>query len=177
MADGQTPLQRAMTLAAVTGLKTMMGPALLAASRRRDGWKLLALATAGELVVDKLPFVPSRRSLPLLIPRALAGYYVAHESLKEDGVDDPATAALGAAVAAGVATIAPMARAVVGRTLGVPDALVGLAEDALALKLGGEAVGMSYNQIGTAAREAIEDLSEQATPFLENARERLLPSG
>ncbi len=61
-------------------------------------------------------------------------------------------------------------------SLGVSDVLVGLAEDALALKLGGEAVGMSYNQIGAAAREAVEELTEQAGPYVENARERLLPS-
>lgn len=166
-----------MTLAAVSGLKTLMGPALLSASRRDKNWKLMTMAAAGEMVLDKLAILPSRRSLPLLIPRAAAGYYVAREVLREEGVDDPTSAALGAAVAAGVATIAPMARGLAHRTLGLPDALVGAAEDAVALKLGGEAVGLSYNQIGSAAREAFEDLSEQAAPYLEETRERLLPSG
>ena len=34
MADSKTPLERAMTLAAVSGLRATLGPALLEASRR-----------------------------------------------------------------------------------------------------------------------------------------------
>lgn len=177
MTDGQTPQQRALTLAAVSGLKTVMGPALFAMARRREGWKLLAAAAVGEMLLDKLPFLPSRRSLPLLIPRALAGYWVANETLKEEGIDDPQGAAMGAAVAAGVATFAPMVRTLLSRGLSIPDALVAAAEDALALKLGGEAVGMDYQQIADSAREALAGLTDEARPLVDDLRERLHLTG
>ncbi len=176
MDNSISPQQRALTLAAISGLKTTLGPALVMASQRRSGWKLLAMAAIGEMVLDKLPFLPSRRSLPLLIPRAFAGYWAARTSLEGDGIDDPQTAALGAAVAAGVATFAPMMRGTASTILGVPDGLMGVMEDYLALKLGGEAVGLSMEQIQQIAQDAVYGFQEELTPLVEDVRERLQPA-
>jgi hypothetical protein len=68
------------------------------------------LAALGEMVLDKVGVFPPRYRPPLLIPHALAGAWVAHESLREEGVDDPWGAAMGAVVAAGVSAVAPIVR-------------------------------------------------------------------
>lgn len=176
MDSSMSPQQKALTLAAISGLKTTLGPALVMAGQRRLGWKTVAVAAMGEMLLDKLPFLPSRRSLPLLIPRAVAGYWTTKTSLEADGIDDPQTCAMGAAVAAGIATFAPMARGSASTILGVPDALMGALEDYLALKLGGEAAGLSMDQIKQIAREAASGFQEEIGPLLGDVRERLEPA-
>jgi hypothetical protein len=81
MAREHDSLERALTLAAVTGLKVAMGPALLATAQRRSEAPVLVAAALGEMVLDKLGILPSRSRLPLLLPRAAAGAWVARESL------------------------------------------------------------------------------------------------
>lgn len=158
MWEPRTPSERALVLAAISGLKVTYGPTLLAASTRRPWAGPLALAALGELVMDKLGFLPPRSRLPLLVPRALAGAWVARESLRAEGMDEPWAAPMGAAAAAAVAVVAPTARAVVGKALGVPDPFVGLAEDYCALQLGTRALDMPMNQLTGVVGEAVEDL-------------------
>jgi hypothetical protein len=168
MADTKTPLERALTLAAVSGLRAAMGPALLDSSRRvgagRSGWVLGAL---GEMAFDKLGLFRRRYRPMLMIPHAVAGAYTARESLKRDGVEDPSGAIMGAVVAAGVAGVAPIARLALNRGLGVNDAVLSMAEDYLVLKFGGEAVGLSMEQLGDVATGALSDLKDQIAPDLE----------
>src|SRR5437660_420894 len=121
MTSTNTTFDRAMRLAVVTGLKTLLGPALVAAAHNRPERNGLAIAALGEMVMDKLPLLPSRSALPLVIPRAIAGYWVAKTTMEEEGIDDPWAAPLGAAVAAGVATFAPIIRGSLRRILGIPD--------------------------------------------------------
>ncbi len=132
MKYGNSPVERALLLGVVSGLKASLGPALISAARDRPERKMLAMAAMGEMVLDKLPFLPSRSRLPLLLPRAFAGYWSAKQSLEKDGVQEGSTAYTAAAVSAGVAMFAPMIRATVRKVLGVPDAFVGAAEDYLA---------------------------------------------
>jgi alpha-beta hydrolase superfamily lysophospholipase len=176
MDSSMSPRQKALTLAAVSGLKTTLGPALVMAGQRRTGWKMAAMAAMGEMVLDKLPFMPSRRSLPLLLPRAVAGYWAAKASLEADGVEDPQACAMGAAVAAGVATFAPMVRGTASTILGMPNALMGAMEDYLALKVGGEAAGLSMDQIKQIAQEAVYGFQEEVGPLIGDVRERLEPA-
>src|SRR4051794_22713736 len=103
MWEPRTPTGRAMVLAAVAGLKLTYGPPLLAAASRRPGAGSLAAAAIGELVLDKLGVFPSRSRLPLLIPRALVGGWVAREVMRAEGADGRWAAPLGAAIAAGTA--------------------------------------------------------------------------
>lgn len=166
-APSKTPLERAMTLAAVTGLKTTMGPALLETSRRSSKFNGWMLAAMGEMVLDKLPFLPARFRPIAMIPRAVAGAYAARESMRRDGIDDPSVPVMGAVVAAGVACVAPIARMALNRGLGVNDTVIGLAEDYIALKYGGEAVGMSIEELGEAAKGTLCDLRDQVAPDLE----------
>lgn len=167
MADTKTPMERAMTLAAVSGLRASAGPALLEASRRSPrsgGWVLAAI---GEMALDKVGLFRRRYRPALMIPHAIAGAYAARESMKRDGVDDQSIPVMGAVVAAGVAAVAPIARMALNRGLGVNNAVLGLAEDYIALKFGGEAVGMSMEQVCDAAKEAVGDLRDQVAPDLE----------
>jgi hypothetical protein len=170
-----SPMERAMKLAAVTGLKAALGPALISAAHNRPERKALAMAAMGEMVIDKLPFVPSRSRLPLLLPRAFAGWWTAKQSLERDGINDPASAAMGAAVAIGVAMAAPMVRKTVGAVLGMPDAVVAVAEDYLALKVGGEAAGLSMDDLKDIGMNAFGDMREGVGPMIEQVRHRLQP--
>ena len=54
-------MERALKLAVVTGLRAALGPALVAQAQHRPEQQHLALAALGELVFDKLPFVPEPR--------------------------------------------------------------------------------------------------------------------
>lgn len=163
----KTPIERAMALAAVSGSKAALGPAFLEASRRSPRAGSWILGALGEMFLDKTGLLPARYRPSLLIAHAAAGAWVARETLKDEGIDDPSAPVMGAVVAAGVAGVAPIARAILNRGLGVSDPLLGLAEDYLVLKLGGDATGMSFNQMGERAREAVEDLRDRVAPDLE----------
>jgi hypothetical protein len=132
--------------------------ALMEAAYNRPNRKAWALAAMGEAVVDKVPFAPSRASLPLMIPRAVAGGYVAGQVMKSEGVEDPWAVAMGAAVAAGVAVLAPRVRGLFSTVLGVPSPVLGLVEDYIALKVGGEALGMSLEDLKRIGEESVEEV-------------------
>jgi len=160
--------EKAMKLAALSGLKVTFGPAfLLTAQRRPEGRHWVAAAMA-EMVLDKVGILPSRARLPLLIPRAISGAWVARESMRADGVEDPWAGPMGAVVAAGVATIAPMLRLSASKVLGIPDPVLGLGEDYLALQVGAEAVGLSMCEVKEAAMLSVEELREQVAPALQS---------
>jgi len=99
--------EKAMKLAVVTGLRSMLGPALLARSTNRPQQTNLALAALGEMIIDKLPFTPGRDTLLPLLARGLAGAWVGKTLQEEEGTDNPWTIPLSAAVAMGVAVAAP----------------------------------------------------------------------
>jgi hypothetical protein len=167
MVDTNRAFERAMTLAALSGLKVALGPALLTTAHRRPESRNWVLGALAEMVLDKVGVFPSRRRLPLLIPHTLAGAWVAHESMREDGVEDPWAAPMGAVVAAGVATIAPMVRIAGSRVLGIPDPLLGVAEDYIALRLGSQAMQIPMEQLAETAKESVSELGERVRPALE----------
>ena len=173
MPRDQATFERAMKLAVVTGLKCMMGPALVSVAHNRPERRGLVAAALGEMVFDKLPFVPNRSSLPLLLPRAIAGYWVTKQVMEREGIDDPMAAPIGAAVAAGTATFAPMLRNLLSHVLGIPNPVLGLAEDYLALKLGGEAVGLSLQDLQQEASDSLGDVKDRMMPAVSEVRERL----
>jgi uncharacterized membrane protein len=165
MADAT--FEKAMKLAVVTGLRAMLGPALVAGAANRPERKNLALAALAEMIADKLPLVPNRDTLLPLLIRGLAGAWVARTVQQEDGGDappDPWIVPLGAAVAMGVAVAAPKVRKTLTATTGVSDTVLGLIEDYLALRLGGDAVGLSMEELAHIARTSVEDLKERIEP-------------
>jgi hypothetical protein len=151
---------RAMKLAVVTGLRSMLGPALLARATGRPDRQNWAMAALGEMVADKVPLMPSRDSLLPLLVRGVAGAWVARTLMKDEGFeDDPWAVPLGAAVAMGVAVAAPKLRKTIRWTTGIPDPVLGLAEDYLALRLGTEAVGLSLSDVAEVAKQTVEELT------------------
>jgi hypothetical protein len=158
-----------MKLAIVTGLRAALGPALVARAQHRPERQNLALMALGEMVIDKLPLVPSRDSLLPLLARGVAGYWVAQRCVEEDGADDPWAAPLGAAVAMGVAAIAPKVRKTIGWTTGMPQPVLGLVEDYFALKLGSEATGLSMEELAEAAKESVGVLGDTVQHAAESA--------
>ena len=160
--------ERAMALAALSGLKIALGPALLATSRRWPGRQNWIMATMGEMFFDKLGAFPPRYRPALLIPHSLMGAWVARESLLEEGEDDPWAAVAGGMVAAGVAAAAPVVRMTINKVIGIPDPLLGLAEDYMALSYGTQAMEMPMGKITDAAREVFDDVRERARPALES---------
>ncbi|WP_435016853.1 hypothetical protein TA3x_004434 [Tundrisphaera sp. TA3] len=184
MTDSKRAFERAMRLAAVSGLRASFGPALLAAAYNHENRRNWALAAVGEMVVDKVPGVPSRASLPAMLPRAAAGYYVAKTVMEREGVNDPWVAPLGAAVAAGVGALAPRIRGLLGLVLRVPSPMIGLAEDYLALKVGSEAVGLTMDDLKRIGEESIEDVQglvekagEAIQPQLQQLQDRVQSAG
>lgn len=169
-----TARDRALTLAALCGSKMALGPALLQTARRRPGASNWVLGALGEMLLDKLGVFPPRYRPSLLIPHAIAGAWIARESLKADGEDDPAIVALGAAAAAGVSVTLPVARLAL-HGLGFPDVLVSVAEDAVAVAIGAQAVGLPIERVADAAREAVEEARDQLAPALEGLAGR--PAG
>jgi hypothetical protein len=157
----KTPFERAITLAAISGLRMTLGPAFLSISRRgpnTGGW---AIAAMGEMLLDKIGILPARYRPVALIPHALAGAWVARESLRHEGVDDPMAPIAGAVVAAGVSCVAPLVRMTLNQGLGISDAVLGAGEDFLALKMGTGATGTSMDQLPGIAHDAIEDLRHE----------------
>ena len=78
-------MERALKLAVVTGLRSALGPAIVARAQNRPERQNLAIAALGELAFDKLPFVPDRDTLLPLLARGLAGAWVAKRCLDEEG--------------------------------------------------------------------------------------------
>jgi uncharacterized membrane protein len=166
MADAT--FEKAMKLAVVTGLRSMLGPALLARATNRPEGKNLALAAFAEMIADKLPLVPSRDTLLPLAIRGMAGAWVGRTLQEEEGSDNPWIVPLGAAVAMGVAVAAPKIRRTLTATTGVSDAFLGLLEDYLALRIGSQAVGMSMDEVSQIARDSVEDLRDKITPMVQS---------
>ena len=111
-------------------MRTCSGLGALALQRRLGGPRVriaILAGAAGELVIDKLPFVPPRIEPPQLAGRMGAGALAGHR------VAGPQGAAAGAVAALGSAFATYHARRMLAERLPVPDPVLGAAEDALAL--------------------------------------------
>jgi hypothetical protein len=70
-------------------------------------------------------------------------------------------------VAAGVAALAPRIRGLLATVLGVPGPLVGLVEDYVALKIGGDALGLSMEDFKRIGEESVEEVKGYVTSMAE----------
>ena len=141
-----------LAFAALSGLRSMAAPALLARAIRRGDLPdpkgtpyellgrhspLLQLLMVGEMVGDKTPFVPSRTSAGPLLGRAASGALVAAALRASGGRGGKGSAALLSAVSAVAAAFAgENLRAQGARRLGVPDLVLALLEDGIVLYAG-----------------------------------------
>jgi uncharacterized membrane protein len=128
-----TPVRRlgsAALIGVVCGMRTFTGPAALALRGRIAGAPARLLFTAvavGEAIGDKTRVVPARTSAPSLAGRVLSGALSGRALAGAPGVAPGALGALAGTFGAYHARVA-----LTGRT-GLPDALFGVAEDALAV--------------------------------------------
>lgn len=121
-----------IALGALSGMRSMAGPAALAFQHGGVPRGLAATLAAGEMLVDKMPFVGDRIDAAPLMGRAvmgaLAGGIVAHERRTSLA----AGALIGAAAAVVMAHLAFHAR----KRLPLPGLLGGLFEDAIVVGAG-----------------------------------------
>ncbi len=125
-------LADAALLGACSGLRTFSGVGALAARGRLGGPRgrlPIMAAAAGELVGDKLPLTPARIEPPALAGRVAGGTIAGHRAA------GPAGAAVASITAVAAAGAAHRGRAALAARLPVPDPVLGLVEDVLALSL------------------------------------------
>jgi len=141
---------RALGIGVVAGLRTATAPAALSRAYRRGELPLatsgvlglltrpriarvLPINAIGEILVDKLPWVPSRVQPAALVPRLLSG--VATGSALYRGGDRPAwRGALLGALGAWLGSFAGnRGRGYAAKATGQPDFIFALAEDAIAI--------------------------------------------
>lgn len=145
-----TDLMSIAGLGAVSGARSMLGPALVAQAinqsspwNRWDGLsgaigsptavRALALLAAGELIADKLPGTPSRTGAFPLLGRLASGALLGAVLARDRRAASIAAGMLGAACGAfGFAALRKLA----SERNGVPNAAAGLGEDALVLAAG-----------------------------------------
>jgi uncharacterized membrane protein len=143
---------RALGLGAISGLRSLSGPAFVSRAASRgdlnlDGTilaflgsprisKALVLMELGELVGDKLPATPSRTSPPPLLGRAASGALVGAAVFVSEGRRATTGAALGSTAAIAGAFAGERLRALAVEKTGLPDPVVALAEDATVLLVG-----------------------------------------
>jgi uncharacterized membrane protein len=141
-----------MAFAALSGLRSMAAPALLARAIRRGDVPdpkgtpyellgrlspLLQLLMVGEMVADKTPFIPSRTSAGSLLGRAASGALVAAALRASGGRGDRGSAALlGALSAVAAAFAGENLRTQGAQRLGVPNLALALLEDGIVLVAG-----------------------------------------
>jgi len=108
----------------------------------------LGLSAAGEMIVDKAPFVPNRTEPAPLIGRMATGA-AAGAAIASDAGASAVEGAVAGGVGAVVGSFAGQyVRGALRHILGLPDFVVAVAEDGLALALGHRAV---YGQKGPAS--------------------------
>lgn len=151
-------LVRIVGLGFVSGLRTISGPAHLTRHLKQnppEEWphpllrlvgeepvvSLVQLFAGGELIADKLPFVPARTDLLPLTGRAASGAAVGAALSALEGWSLWLGAALGGAAAVAGAAAGYEARRALTHDKGLPDFVVALAEDALVVGMGRKVLG------------------------------------
>ncbi len=144
---------RAAGLGALAGLRTFTPPAVLSHAARRNRISLrrspvaflgskaatnsLTGLAVGELVGDKLPFMPSRLAAEGLVARMASGALCGTAVVASSGPRKRRSLAAGAAVGAASAVAGAFAgyhlRRWLGRRLNVPDPAIAVVEDMVAI--------------------------------------------
>jgi uncharacterized membrane protein len=104
---------------------------------------LLLASAAGELVVDKLPFTPSRLMTGSLVVRAGVGALAGALLCRRSGLQPLRGSAIGAAGALAGSYAGYHVRAGLVAATGLPDPLIAVLEDVAAVAIGSNAVGLT----------------------------------
>jgi uncharacterized membrane protein len=136
----------AAVLGAVSGMRSMAAPAIVSRLAHtgllplegtqikflgnKNSAKTMALMAAGEMIADKLPFIPKRTAVFPLVARAASGALsgIAFAKARKRSV---VGALIGSLAAVGASFGAYKLRKTAGEKLHLPDSIVAVAEDAL----------------------------------------------
>jgi len=102
----------------------------------KNSAKTTAIMALGEMVADKLPFIPSRTSVFPLVTRAVSGALSATAFTKARKRSAVIGGLIGSLAAVGASYGAYKLRKSVGQKLHVPDTIVAIAEDAMVAACG-----------------------------------------
>lgn len=125
-------LTLALGIGAVSGARSMLGPAMTATSASAKA--IGSLAAAGEMAADKAPGIGARTDTLPLSGRIASGAYAAAAIARPGG--RLRAAAVGAAGALAATFALYHARRFATERLRVPNAVAGVVEDVLAVGLG-----------------------------------------
>jgi len=126
------PYFAALQIGFVAGSRALVAPAATLAAEDSIWTGLAALAAVGELVIDKLPFTPSRLAPPLFLARVVAGAYCGSSVAARRYGSRAGGAVLGVAGAIAAALLGSRVRSFAADR-DWPDFPVALAEDAICL--------------------------------------------
>jgi uncharacterized membrane protein len=137
----------AAVLGAVSGMRSMAAPAIVSRLahtgllplqdsqikflHHKRSAKTMAIAAIGEMVADKLPFIPKRTSAFPLIARAASGALSGTAFARARKRPAVVGGLIGSLAAVAVSYGAYKLRKAIGEKLHVPDPIVAVAEDAL----------------------------------------------
>ena len=127
-----TVLTTTLALGAITGMRSMSGPATLALRQAGPLRRVVPLLAAGEMIADKTGRLGDRTETLPLVGRAMMGAIVGGAVARDQGTSLLLGGVLGASAAVIAAHFACRAR----KRLSRGDAAGGLLEDALVVALG-----------------------------------------
>ena len=126
------PRLAGVALGVITGVRSTAGLTTIAQSASRFSRSTL-LAAAGEAIADKVIDLPARTKVAPLAGRGVLGAASAAVFARRHGGSVVEAATIGAAAALASAFVFTRLRRFVTRNYDVPDAIMGLAEDAIVL--------------------------------------------
>jgi uncharacterized membrane protein len=142
----------AAVLGAVSGMRSMAAPAIVSRLAHtgllpldgsqikflghRNSAKTMAVMALGEMIADKLPFIPSRTSVFPLVARAASGALSGTAFAKSRKRSVVLGGLIGSLAAVGATYGAYKLRKIAGEKLHLPDAIVAVAEDGLVAACG-----------------------------------------
>jgi uncharacterized membrane protein len=124
---------RSFAIGLTCGLRSLTGPAVVRWRARDPARLALAGLAVGELIADKLPATPARTVPPALVFRALSGGFAGRSVAQALAADRRVGMLAGAFGAVAAAYLGRALRAGIVRASHLPDPLVALAEDAVAI--------------------------------------------
>lgn len=133
--DMQSEVWKVLGLGALSGVRSLSGPAAVVRSLPNAPGRLLSLLAAGELAADKLPSIPRRTSLLPLAARAASGAFVGYVATRERK-RKVALALLSSAAAVAATFASYHLRRLADERSRALGTLAAVAEDALAMEVG-----------------------------------------
>jgi len=124
---------RSFAIGVTCGLRSMTGPAVVRWRMTDPARLAFAALAAGELIADKLPGTPPRTIPPALAFRALSGGFAGRSVAAAFAFDRTAGTVAGAGGAILGAYAGMALRSQIVRRTGIPDPLVAVVEDVIAI--------------------------------------------